>query len=80
MQTQMHTISFRIKASKVYALDMLASERNLRRTDLLVTAVDDFLQKSQDRSTEPVKGFGLWKAAPEDGLVYQERVRAEWER
>jgi hypothetical protein len=31
--------------------------------------------------TEPVRGFGLWaEHGSEDGLVYQARLRAEWDR
>jgi hypothetical protein len=77
---QMQTVSFRIDASKVHELDMLAQTQSLRRTDLIVAAVDAYILSIRDRSKEPVKGFGLWKDTPEDGLEYQERLRSEWER
>jgi hypothetical protein len=31
------------------------------------------------KKSAPLVGFGLWKDFPEDGLAYQERIRAEWD-
>jgi len=77
---QKQTVSFRIDVNKVEELDMLARSHGQQRTDLLIAAVDAYIQTRRERSKDPVKGFGLWKNNPEDGLAYQERIRAEWER
>jgi hypothetical protein len=74
------TVSFRIEASKVANLDTLASAQQKDRTSVLIEAVDAYLAAHQDRSAVPVKGFGIWKDKPVDGLAYQKRMRAEWNR
>ena len=72
------TVSFRIDATKVLKLDRLAAAQQRDRTSILNEAIDRYLETHQDQSTVPVKGFGLWRDLPEDGLTYQERLRAEW--
>jgi hypothetical protein len=57
------------------ALTALAAQMGLSRAALVRLAVSEFIQRHQSHALQ--KAFGLW-AAGEDGLAYQERIRAEW--
>jgi hypothetical protein len=78
---EVQTITFRMEAARVKDIDSLAIAQKRDRTALLKDAVDAYLQAHLDKSKVPVRGFGIWKdrARKEDGLAYQERMRAEWE-
>jgi hypothetical protein len=78
---EVQTITFRMEAARVKDIDSLAIAQKRDRTALLKDAVDAYLKAHLDKSNVPVRGFGIWKdrASQEDGLTYQERMRAEWE-
>lgn len=65
-------------------LDRLARDRRSSRSALVREAVDKLLDEnghaSRMRALDAV--FGLWKkhGFDEDGLDYQRRIRAEWDR
>ena len=62
--------------AQVEALDALAKRVHRSRAALIRDAIDDYLSRHH---REQVKdGFGLWGKRKVDGLVYQEKVRAEW--
>lgn len=56
-------------------LDALSKRAGQSRAALIRQSIDEFLAR---RRVEPTDGFGLWRGEAEDGLAYQERVRAEW--
>jgi predicted transcriptional regulator len=63
---------------QIKALKRVAEHSHLSRAELIRRAVAQYLTRHQ-----PVRdddAFGLWKARQEDGLKYQESVRAEWDR
>jgi len=55
----------------------LGQERGLSRAEIIRQAITIFLnfhQKTPDRA------FGLWKDRSEDGIRYQQALRAEWDQ
>jgi len=58
-------------------LNQLSKSQKVSRAELVRRAVASYVQPHE--SAAPLFGFGLWKDFPEDGLAYQERIRAEWE-
>jgi hypothetical protein len=58
-------------------LNELSKIEKVSRSELVRRAIATYVQPH--RKSAPLVGFGLWKDFPEDGLEYQERVRAEWE-
>ncbi|WP_200807042.1 ribbon-helix-helix protein, CopG family [Thiothrix eikelboomii] len=52
-------------------------EKQVSRAELIRRAIAEYLQ----RYASPIedKAFGLWAQRGEDGLVYQERLRGEWD-
>ncbi len=65
-----------IGEDRIEALDALAKAREQSRAALIREAVDDFL--ARHRREQASSAFGLWGQGGEDGLAYQERMRAEW--
>jgi hypothetical protein len=59
-------------------LDRVSEERSVPRADLIREAISLFLEPHPP--PRPIVGIGLWKDHPEEGLAYQERLRAEWDR
>ena len=62
------------------ALAELGERVGSSRAALVREAVAEYLNKRQPRSLD--ESFGLWRTQagePEDGVVYQDRLRAEWE-
>ena len=68
-------------------LDRLSAARKMSREELASEAVTRYLRtqpatfaSQEDRDEILEKTFGLWADHAEDGLAYQERMRAEWDR
>jgi len=77
---QMKTISFRIAESQVQALDRLAHLTEKDRTSVLIKAVEAYLDAQlKSHPQQPLQGFGSWQDKSEDGMAYQDRIRAEWD-
>jgi len=68
-----------IPDDQVAALNALAKKEQVSRAALVRQAIANLLaatrKQQADEATEGA--FGLWKDG-EDGLAYQERLRAEW--
>lgn len=60
----------------------LMSEEHRRACEAAVqAAVADYLEQDRSRRKAALKaGVGIWKDLGIDGLEYQERMRAEWDR
>ena len=54
----------------------LGKERGMSRAEIIRQAITSFLQLHQKT---PDKAFGLWKDRTDDGLRYQQLLRAEWD-
>jgi hypothetical protein len=66
-----------IPDDQVEALDRLAAEAGKSRAALIREALRNLItSRKPDRSLDEF--FGLWGPSREDGLAYQERMRAEW--
>ena len=61
---------------QIKRLDDAAREAGTSRAALVRQAIDAFLAARATAATQDA--FGLWRAHAEDGLAYQQRVRAEW--
>lgn len=64
-----------IEKKQVDALDALAKAEHRARASLIREAISDYLARRSAATSEDA--FGLWGAG-EDGLAYQQRLRAEW--
>lgn len=65
-----------LKDHQIRELAVLCQQTRLSRAELIRRAVNEYLQHhSPDRDDS---AFGLWKDRVEDGLEYQQRIRAEW--
>ena len=74
-QTDMRTL-VDIPNVHIQALAELCEQVNKPRAAVVREAIGEYLAKHQpDTLTD---AFGLWRDMPEDGLAYQEKVRAEW--
>lgn len=62
---------------EVKQLKELSRARKTSRTQLIRLAVIGFLAQNKPGLDD---SFGLWKKRGEDGISYQRRLRAEWER
>lgn len=67
-----------IPEDDLISITQLSKSRKVSRAELFRVAVRELLDKSLTRNDSQV--FGLWKDRDDDGLAYQERMRAEWER
>lgn len=65
----------------VERLDVLARQRKVSRASLIRQAVEKHLNDNEDNSWI-ARGAGYWKHRDDigDGLGYQQRIRAEWDR
>lgn len=66
-----------IPDNQLLELTQFAAEKQVSRAELIRRAIAEYLQ----RYAAPIedKAFGLWAQRGEDGLVYQERLRREWD-
>jgi metal-responsive CopG/Arc/MetJ family transcriptional regulator len=62
---------------QLQALAKLSEGRSVSRTALIREAVAEYLEKHQRGALD--EAFALWRDRQENGLRYQERLRAEWE-
>jgi Arc/MetJ-type ribon-helix-helix transcriptional regulator len=62
-----------IPESMASKLDNLAKKKHLSRSDVIRTAIEDWL-KTQ---TKP-DAFGILKASKVDGIKLQRKLRSEW--
>lgn len=63
-------------------LDSLASTRETSRASVLREAVAEYLVKRERvpaNPPKPLEGFGALKGSLADGLIYQDKLRAEWD-
>lgn len=60
----------------VRALDDLGRRRRQSRAKIIRTAVGEYLDRNRVLSLD--EALGLWGEGGEDGLAYQQRLRAEW--
>lgn len=62
-------------------LNALAAEKGAPLAELVGDAVAEYVRlHGRKRTGEGIeKAFGLWGADFEDGLAYQQRLRAEWD-
>jgi len=69
-----------IAKPQMEALDALSQARGTSRAALIREAIDDWLarHRAADRAEALEGAFGLWADRGEDGVTYQERMRAEW--
>lgn len=69
-----------IPEEKIRSLDAIAARRKESRAALIRRAVDKLLNEEKVVSIDDA--FGLWKdrADIKDGLDYQLKIRAEWDR
>ena len=59
-------------------LDKLAHAASVSRAELVREAVANYLEPHKKTSVREF--FGMWPDFPEDGQVYQDRLRSEWDR
>lgn len=64
--------------SQIHELSKLCAEIKISRAEAVRRAVSAYL--AENRGGPAHDGFGLWADHTEDGLAYQERLRAEWDR
>jgi metal-responsive CopG/Arc/MetJ family transcriptional regulator len=66
-----------IPDDQVDALDRFAAEAGKSRAALIREALQNLISRREpERSLNEY--FGLWGPSKEDGLAFQERMRAEW--
>ena len=66
-----------IPDDQVARLDRLAAESGKSRAALVREALKDLIAR-REPDLDLNAYAGLWGSAKEDGLAYQERMRAEW--
>jgi metal-responsive CopG/Arc/MetJ family transcriptional regulator len=60
-------------------LSEIARTEKTSRAALVRRAVAEMLASHRSNREDPIAAaFGLWGESGEDGLAYQERLRAEW--
>ena len=77
MMTPMRTI-IDIPDQLVESLDRVGKTHQKSRAALVREAITDFLREKSIPQAEAA--FGLWKKRNQDGVVYQNDLRQEWER
>ena len=61
---------------QLQALTALGERIKQPRAVVIREAITEYLER---RSAKPIESaYGLWGAGSQDGLDYQEKVRAEW--
>jgi predicted transcriptional regulator len=71
MRTLVH-----LNDAQAEALDRIARDHSRSRAAVIGEAVDAYIARHLTVTLED--GFGLWGSDGEDGLAYQERMRAAW--
>lgn len=64
-----------VTSDQVKALAELCARVNQPRAALIREAITEYLDRHQPPADE---AFGLWGKDAQDGLAYQDKVRAEW--
>jgi hypothetical protein len=67
-----------IPNGELEALNALSKSRSVSRAELVRQAIKAFLESNSP--TPKIDGFGLWKGKNIDGLEFQRKIRAEWDR
>lgn len=62
---------------QIQALRALGEQQHLSRAELVRRAVSSYLSKKRPSNEQ---AFGIWQSRQEDGVSYQERIRAEWDQ
>ena len=76
MMTYMRTI-IEVPDEIIESLDRVGDSENRSRAALIREAIADFLRQ---KSVPPAQAaFGVWKANRQDGVKYQNQLRAEWD-
>lgn len=65
--------------TQLHALDAWRKSRGVSRAEAVRRAVAHLLDDEQERRAAIDAAFGLWKDEVEDGLIVQERLRADWD-
>ena len=65
-----------IPDDQIQALATLCERAHQPRAALIRDAIAEYLARHQQADTQAA--FGLWGAEAEDGVAYQDRLRAEW--
>lgn len=65
-----------IPDAQIEALAVLSERENQSRSALIREAIAEYLARR--RPAAPTAAFGLWGPQAEDGVAYQDRLRAEW--
>jgi hypothetical protein len=70
-----------IPDGSVEGLNALAAEKGAPVAELVGNAIAEYvMMHGRKRTGEGIsKSFGLWGQDFEDGLAYQQRLRAEWD-
>ena len=58
-------------------LNNFAIQEKISRAELIRRAVADYLQRCAAAPDDDA--FGMWQQRSEDGVVYQQRLREEWD-
>jgi metal-responsive CopG/Arc/MetJ family transcriptional regulator len=67
-----------IPEKELKQLTRLSKAKNVSRAHLVRCAIQEYLQAQKDDSLEAA--FGMWADRGIDGLEYQLKLRAEWDR
>ena len=65
-----------VPESDLKVLNQLSRAAKVSRAELVRRAIRAYLEEHNVAGRSGA--FGLWKDTQEDGLAYQERLRAEW--
>ena len=65
-----------IPDTQIQALAALCDRVKQPRAFVVREAIAEYLARHQQADAQAA--FGLWSADAEDGLAYQDRLRAEW--
>lgn len=65
-----------IPGTEVERLDEICRRQRLSREEALRQAVAEYVDRHRPLAED--EAFGLWRDRGEDGLAYQQRLRAEW--
>jgi hypothetical protein len=66
-----------LPAEQLEMLGRICQEDKISRAEAIRRAVDAY---AKQRGSPTHAAFGLWSKRKEDGLEYEDRMRAEWER
>lgn len=71
-----------IPEKQLKALTQLSKQRKVSRAALVREAVSQYLEANSKASRDAAidAAFGMWKDRNIDGVAYQRKIRAEWDR